>query len=277
MSPLCSLRVERDEPPVDLGADALVPDVGVDAIGEVERRRAAGQLFDLALRREDVDLVLEDVGLERVDKLLRAAGDVLLPVHELAQPGDLGVELLVLAHAFLVAPVRGDAVFGHLVHLVRADLDLERPTVDRQDRRVQRLVQALFGIGDVVVELAGQRPPDRVDDAERRVAVGNRLRPGRGRRAGRRSDRRRRRAAASCGRCCRCASAARTDRPGCRAARARARRTSMTRWMYFSRATRRLATLSAISWYFSGSRWRNDRSSSCHLSSQMPRRLASGA
>ena len=30
----------------------------------------------------------------------------------------------------------------------------------------------------------------------------------------------------------------------------------MTRWMYFSRATRRLATLSAISWYFSGSRYR---------------------
>ena len=40
---------------------------------------------------------------------------------------------------------------------------------------MQRLVQALLGIGDVVVELAWQRPPDRMDDAQRRVAVRNGL------------------------------------------------------------------------------------------------------
>ena len=116
---------------VDLGTDALVADVGVDAIREVQWRRTARHLFDLALWREDVDLVLKDVGLERVDELLRSARDVLLPVHQLTQPGDLGVELLVLAQAFLVAPVRGHAVLGHLVHLVGASLDLERPTIHR--------------------------------------------------------------------------------------------------------------------------------------------------
>ena len=59
----------------------------------------------------------------------------------------------------------------HLVHLVGPDLDLERLAVERDDRGVQRLVEVVLGHGDVVVELAGDRAPDAVDDAQRRVAV----------------------------------------------------------------------------------------------------------
>ena len=42
--------VERDEAVVDLRADRPVADVGVDAVGEVERRRARRQVLDVALR-----------------------------------------------------------------------------------------------------------------------------------------------------------------------------------------------------------------------------------
>ena len=54
---------------------------------------------------------------------------------------------------------------------VGPDLDLERLAVERDDRGVERLVEVVLGDRDVVVELAGDRAPERVDDAERRVAV----------------------------------------------------------------------------------------------------------
>ena len=43
------LVVERDDLAVDLRADAAVADVGVDLVGEVQRRRAGGERLDLAL------------------------------------------------------------------------------------------------------------------------------------------------------------------------------------------------------------------------------------
>jgi hypothetical protein len=100
--------VQRHEAVVDLGADAAVADVGVDSVGEVERRRAGRKVLDLALRREDEDLVLEDVELDALDEL-GGVRDVALPVHDLAQPGQLGVVFAIGLGAFLVAPVRGDA------------------------------------------------------------------------------------------------------------------------------------------------------------------------
>ena len=59
----------------------------------------------------------------------------------------------------------------HLVHRLGPDLDLERLAVERDDRGVERLVEVVLGDRDVVVELAGDRAPQRVDDAERRVTV----------------------------------------------------------------------------------------------------------
>ena len=47
--------------PCTLAPAAAVADLGVDAVGEVDRRRAGGQVDHLALRGEDVDPVLEQV------------------------------------------------------------------------------------------------------------------------------------------------------------------------------------------------------------------------
>ncbi len=147
-------------------------DVGVDPVREVERRGACRQVLDVALRREHEDLVLEDVELDALDELGRIRfGDVALPLHQLAEPGELRVVLAVGLGAFLVPPVGGDADLAHLVHLVGPDLDLERLAVERDHRGVERLVEVVLRDRDVVVELAGDRAPDRVDDAEGRVAV----------------------------------------------------------------------------------------------------------
>ena len=67
-----------------------MPDIGVDEIGKVEWRGASGELLDVTLWREDVDLVLEDVEAHPL-KEFGGVGDVALPLKELAEPGELRV------------------------------------------------------------------------------------------------------------------------------------------------------------------------------------------
>ena len=143
---------QRHDAAVDLGAHAAVAELGVDLVGEVQRRRADGQRLDLALWREDEDLLVDQVVLEVLDELL-GIRQLLLPVEHRAQPAQLGLALGDLdapaAGIGLVHPVRGHAVLGELVHVARADLDLERQSLGPDHRRVQRLVH---------VELAASRP-----------------------------------------------------------------------------------------------------------------------
>ena len=213
--------VERHEPVVDLRPDRPVADVGVDPVGEVERRGTGRQVLDVALRGEHEDLVLEDVELDALDELGRVR-DVALPVEQLAQPGELGVVLAVGLRAFLVAPVRRDADLADLVHRVGPDLDLERLAVERDDRGVERLVEVVLGDRDVVVELARDRPPERVHDARAPRSSRGPRRRGCGWRRRRRSRRTPRPCAASSSRCCRCASGGPAGRPRCRPPRASA-------------------------------------------------------
>jgi hypothetical protein len=91
--------------------------------------------------------------------------------RELADPGELLVVLAIAARAFLVAPVRGDARLGDLMHLVGPDLDLERLRLRTDDGRVQRLVHVRLGHGDVVVELPRDGTPQRMHDTQGRIAV----------------------------------------------------------------------------------------------------------
>ncbi len=76
---------ERDDAAVDLGSDAAVADVGVDGVGEIDRSRARGQALDLALGREDVHLVVEQVDAQRLHELAGVLR-LRLPVHDLPQP-----------------------------------------------------------------------------------------------------------------------------------------------------------------------------------------------
>src|SRR4051794_20530910 len=172
------LVVQRHDLAVDLGADAAVADVGVDLVGEVEWGRADGERLDLALGREDVDLVLHQLGAQRVGELLGVV-DVLLPVEQALEPLELvvgGVDDPVgAARALLVAPVRGDAVLGRLVHVAGADLDLQRPPLGPDHRGVQRLVHVELRHRHHVLEAAGERLPERVDDADGAVAVLHRV------------------------------------------------------------------------------------------------------
>jgi len=88
-------------------------------------------------------------------------------VQPFACPGMSGV---VGVDVRLVEPVRGDAGLGNLVHVLGANLDLDRYTGRTEQYRVQGLVAVRFGNGDVVLELARQRFVQVMDDAEHPIA-----------------------------------------------------------------------------------------------------------
>src|SRR5882672_764299 len=162
--------LERHEPAVDLRRDAAVADVGVHGIREVDGGRAPRQPHDRALRREHVDLVGEEVGLDGLQELLGVRRA--LHLHEASKPfaralfGAVG--MLVDG---LVLPVRGEAALRNLVHLLGADLHLERQAVRPEQRRVQRLVAVDARDGDKVLEAARHRLERLMREAERAVAA----------------------------------------------------------------------------------------------------------
>ena len=165
------LRVEGHQAAVDPRPDAGVAHLGVDRVGEVDRRGPGGEGDDLALGREDEDLVLLEVDLQVVHELV-GIRRLQLPVDDPVEPGDVGHRAGV---AVLVLPVGGHALLGAGVHLVGADLHLEGLALRPHHRRVQRLVEVELRHGHVVLEAPLHGLPGGVDRAERGVAVLHRV------------------------------------------------------------------------------------------------------
>ena len=121
--------IEAHHVPVDFGVLGMVAYVGVDAVGEVEGRAADGQIQDLPLGRQHVN-VLAQVVLHHV---LGELGAVLAVVpgfvHHMPEPAGALVHLGLDGAPLLVHPVGGHAVFRSLVHLMGPDLDLEGDAV----------------------------------------------------------------------------------------------------------------------------------------------------
>ena len=163
--------IQRHDTAVHLGANAAVAHGGMHAVGKVQRGRAAGHIDDIALGGKDEYLLGEDIGLQAVNKLM-AVASFALPVQDLPQPVQLAIKGLVVA-ALLIAPVRGDAVLGHMVHFPGADLNFKgegnAPAADH--RGVQRLVHIVFGYRNIILEAAGHLRPQRMAHAQHRVTI----------------------------------------------------------------------------------------------------------
>ena len=161
----------------------MVANLGMDRIGEIERSGPHAEVEHLALGGEDVDLLVVQLDLERMQKLLRILDLVARGPIETALEGvDLVIQALgagVLASArtarAFVEPMRGDAIFGLLVHLVRANLNLERTGRGTDDRGVQALVVVGLGHVDVILEAPGHGRPQGVRGAERGIAIDDAL------------------------------------------------------------------------------------------------------
>ncbi|MNQ51636.1 hypothetical protein D3C85_656240 [compost metagenome] len=180
------LGIQGHHDAVDLGAAAAVAHVRVQVVGKIDGRGAHRQLQHARLRRHDEDAVVQGGGFQLFHPLALdfflahdGVGHFRFPGQQLAQPGDLFVVFLagkVRAALFLVAPVRGHAVFGKAVHFIRADLHFQRTAILGRHHRVQRLVTVGFRPRNVIVEFFRDGGPDIVDHAQHRVAgfhVGN--------------------------------------------------------------------------------------------------------
>ena len=72
--------------------------------------------------------------------------------------------------------MRGDALFGQLVHLFRSNLHLEREPSRPDHTGMQRLVEVGAGNGDEVLDATRNRMPLVVDHTQGRIAVLHRIR-----------------------------------------------------------------------------------------------------
>ena len=122
-----------------------MPEVGMHLIREIERRAADRHIDDLALGREHVDAILEQLDAHPVEEIVRAVAA--FGRQQRAQLVDLALIGLIAAAAFLVAPVRRDAALRIGVHLVGADLDLDRLGAGTDARRCESSDSRLsFGV-----------------------------------------------------------------------------------------------------------------------------------
>ena len=166
---------QRHDGAVHLRAHAVVAHLGVDGVGEIDRRRTGAQAHNLAFRREHEHLGGREIHFQVLQELARILR-LVLPVHHLAQPRQLLVQrVAALAALLLVAPVRRHAILALPMHVLGADLDLQRTARRPDDRGVQALVHVELRHGDVIFETAGHRMPQRVHRAQSRVAVLHRL------------------------------------------------------------------------------------------------------
>ena len=67
--------------------------------------------------------------------------------------------------------MRGETELGVAVHLTRANLDFDRPTVGRRHHGVQRLVVIALGLRDVVIEFMRHWRPHGMHHTEHGVAI----------------------------------------------------------------------------------------------------------
>jgi hypothetical protein len=164
-------RVQRHQRAINLGTAAAVAEIGVHTVREIDRRRAARQIDDPALRGQDVDRLVKGRLLVLPDPV-RGVGHFITPGQQLAQPGDLFVVAVFgpgLA-ALLVAPVRSNTQFRVAMHLASTDLHFERAPIGAVHGRMQRAVVIAFRVRNVIVELLGNRRPDVVHDAQSGIA-----------------------------------------------------------------------------------------------------------
>ncbi|CAM5201013.1 hypothetical protein CDEF62S_01541 [Castellaniella defragrans] len=154
----------------------MVAHVCVDGVGKVHGGRAAGQGQDLALGREDVHGVGKQVDLDVLQEFAGVSG-LALDVEQRLQPLVRAPLQVVERRAVLlfVEPVRGHAFFGHVVHVSRAELEFYRRAVGPDQRGVERLVAIHFGDGDIVLELARDRPVELVQRPHCQIAFRQRV------------------------------------------------------------------------------------------------------
>ncbi|EXI74009.1 MAG: hypothetical protein AW07_02147 [Candidatus Accumulibacter sp. SK-11] len=128
---------QRHRLEIDVGGDAVVADIRVHGVRQVDRRRTARQGDDLALRREDVNLVRKQVDLDMFEKVAGLVGRTLQIEQRVKPGGSLLLQVGAKVFAVLVQPVGGDAFLRQVVHRLGPNLQFEGGAVRSDQRRMQ--------------------------------------------------------------------------------------------------------------------------------------------
>ncbi len=123
-------------------------------------------------RGENVHPVRLDIDPQLIGQTTDIA-QFFMPFKNLTQPGNL--LFVMIGTGFdvgaFVTPVRANAQFSLFVHGVGADLHFQHLAFGPDDGGMQRAIAVFLGVGDVVVELLGNMPPQGMHDAQRGVAI----------------------------------------------------------------------------------------------------------
>ncbi len=165
-------RSQGNHPAIHARAGARVAYFRVNHVSEIDRRRPARQLDDLAHGSKRVNILRIEIELECVDEFARVL-HFLRPFDQRAQHLQGFVIVAFAALPFLVLPMGGDAFFGNSVHLLGADLYFERLAFRTDYRGVQRLIKIVARRGNPVLESARHRLPGVVDYTESPVTMTN--------------------------------------------------------------------------------------------------------
>ena len=166
--------VKTNQVSVDAGALTVVPDIGMNAVCKVQRSGAGRQIKDFSARRQHEDIFPEKIFEDVVNELHAVLGGI-LRFEDLPQPARLAVEQALRCAPLLIHPMGGNTVFCSAMHLLRADLHFKRDAGIAQERCVQRAVHIRFWRGNIVLKPAGERLPACVQNAERGIAVVDRI------------------------------------------------------------------------------------------------------
>ena len=111
---------------VDLAGNRFVSDIGMDGVCEIYGRRAAGQGNDLAFWCEHVNGVREQIDFDILDEFSGITGLALDVKQRTQRFAGTRLDVAERLGVRFIEPVRGDSLFGDAVHIVRADLELDR-------------------------------------------------------------------------------------------------------------------------------------------------------
>ena len=160
---------------VDLGADATRTNLRMDAERKIECGGAFGQGEQITVRRKDIDLLGVEVELEFVNELQRVFFAAFQHFPYLREPivqVVRSVAPFVLVVGVLITPVRGQSLFGNLVHASRPDLNFHPFARRRHHGGVQALVTISFWKADPIAQTVGVGLVKVRDDAVGAPGVG---------------------------------------------------------------------------------------------------------
>src|SRR5690606_23765355 len=138
---------------IDLGADTLRTDLGVDLECEIQCRCAVRKGLEFSSGGEHEHLFTEQCSPEIVDKI---QGRVVVLLKQLPNLGQPFFQVRFAGGAaFLVFPMRGIALLSNVIHSFTSNLNFDPLPVLRHYRRVQRLISVGFWGADPITQTVG--------------------------------------------------------------------------------------------------------------------------